>query len=156
MLQIYTTIPQDESVQPVYPPGSDLRYGTTLTEKSAEKLQVAQRAMERAMLGITLLDRKRNEWIRRNTKVVDVVATIDHRKWRWAGHVAHMDTERWTRRTLEWRPSETTRGRGRPPERWVNDIRRHACPNWMQRARNRTAWRNMEEAYVRRRTDQGL
>ena len=35
-------------------------------------LKVTQRAMERAMLGVSLHDRIRNEEIRRKTKVIDI------------------------------------------------------------------------------------
>ncbi|KAI5638478.1 hypothetical protein NE865_08944 [Phthorimaea operculella] len=77
------------------------------------------------MLGISLRDRKRNEWIRSKTKVRDVMELIARKKWSWAGHIARMEKSRWARRVLEWRPRANTRARGRPPQRWVDDIRRH-------------------------------
>ena len=40
----------------------------TLTAKMENKLAAAQRNMERSMLGITMRDRKTNEWIREKTK----------------------------------------------------------------------------------------
>uniref|UniRef100_A0A2A4J310 Endonuclease/exonuclease/phosphatase domain-containing protein n=1 Tax=Heliothis virescens TaxID=7102 RepID=A0A2A4J310_HELVI len=138
----------DQCVLPVFTYGMET---ATLTLKSAESLRVAQRAMERCMLGITLLDHKTNEWIRNKTRVRDVVNTITRWKWRWAGHIARMSEDRWTRRVMEWRPWGNTRGRGRPPQRWVDDIKTHAGPNWMQVARDRKSWKNMEEAYVRKR-----
>lgn len=52
-----------------------------LTGKSAQKLLVAQRAMERAMLSISLDEWKRNPWIRFTTKVRDVVEAIAKRNW---------------------------------------------------------------------------
>lgn len=55
-----------------------------LTGKSAQKLLVAQRAKERAMLSISLDEWKRNPWIRFTTKVRDVVEAIAKRNWRWA------------------------------------------------------------------------
>ncbi|XP_073960723.1 uncharacterized protein [Choristoneura fumiferana] len=134
----------NQCVLPVFTYGMET---TTLTEKSAEKLRVAQRAMERSMLGITVMHRKRNEWIRRVTKVRDVVEEIERNKWRWAGHIARMNHDRWARRTLEWRPRENTRSRGRPPMRWKDDICRQAGGGWMHMAVDRQAWRNGEEAY---------
>lgn len=128
-----------------------LTYGTetmTLTQKSAEKFRVAQRGMERAMLGITLRDRKTNEWIRDKTKVKDVMAIIARKKWTWAGHIARMHESRWTRRVLEWRPRADKRGRGRPPQRWTDDIRRHGGRDWMRRAKDRQDWKKREEAYI--------
>ena len=52
-----------------------LTYGSetwTLTNRMATKLKVTQRKMERIMLGITLRDKKRNEWIRNQTRVTYV------------------------------------------------------------------------------------
>jgi len=80
----------------------------TLTQKSAEK--VAQRAMERSMLGVGLRDRIPNEIIRQRTKVADVVERIATVKWAWAGHLARTRDDRWTKRVIEWPPS---RSRGR-------------------------------------------
>jgi len=39
-----------------------------LTKQTENLLRIAQRAMKRAMLGITLRDRKRSTWIREKTK----------------------------------------------------------------------------------------
>ena len=52
-----------------------MSYGTetwSFTIGLISKLKVAQRAMERAMLGVSLRDRIRNEEIRRRTKVTDI------------------------------------------------------------------------------------
>ena len=40
------------------------------------------------MLGISLRDRRRNEDIRAETKVTDVIGKIAELKWNWAGHIA--------------------------------------------------------------------
>lgn len=80
------------------------RYGAetmTLIEKSAQKLRVAQRPMEKAMLSISLYDPKRNTWISSNIKLRDVVEMSAEREWRWAGRIARMGSERWTRRLLK-------------------------------------------------------
>ena len=60
----------------------------TLTKRAIRKLQVTQRSMERCMIGITKLDKKRNQWIRNQTKVIDVIDRVKTLKWKWAGHVA--------------------------------------------------------------------
>ena len=44
-----------------------------LNNAMMDKLAVAQRKMERIMLGITLRDRKRNTWIRQETDVSDTI-----------------------------------------------------------------------------------
>ena len=123
------------------------RETNTLTKASSNKLRVAQRAMGRSMLGITLRDKHTNEWIRQQTKVVDVMTRIASLKWDWAGHIARMDDDRWTKVILQWRPPNT-RPMGRPPERWTNDIKRTAGNKWQQVAADRDEWRRRWEAYI--------
>ena len=62
----------DSCVLPVLTYGAET---LTLT-KASEKLRVTQRAMERSMLGISLRDKMTNQWIRQQTKVVDVMERI--------------------------------------------------------------------------------
>lgn len=128
-----------------------LTYGSetlTLTKKSINKIRVAQRAMERSMMGITLRDRVPNDQIRRITKVMDAVEQITHSKWNWAGHVARMSNQRWTKKIVEWRPRQDAyRSRGRPPTRWTDDVKR-VTTNWIQTAQDRHEWRLLREAYV--------
>lgn len=119
-----------------------------MTRKTANQLRVMQRAMERAMLGISLRDRQRNEDIRQRTRVVDVIERFAELKWQWVGHVARQDQAKWTAKLTHWRPRQTKRNAGRPQKRWLDDIKRQAGNRWFQRAQDRTAWRNMKEAYI--------
>ncbi|CAH2216333.1 jg18744 [Pararge aegeria aegeria] len=71
------------------------------------RLRVTQRAMERAMLGVSLRDQIRNEEIRRRTRVTDIaqrVAKLKKLKWQWAGHIARRTEGRWGLKGVEWRP----------------------------------------------------
>lgn len=128
-----------------------LTYGAetlTLTKKTAEQIRVAQRAMERSMLGISLRDRVPNKTIRQKTGLTDAIDRITRLKWNWAGHLARTTDGRWTKRILEWRPrADATRSRGRPPTRWTDDIKR-IRRNWMKAAKDRNEWRALREAYV--------
>jgi len=142
----------EQCVLPVMTYGSET---LTLTKASTNKLRVSQRAMERAMLGISLRDKKRNEWIRRKTGVTDVIHRIRSLKWQWAGHIARMDDKRWTKCVLDWRPYDRTRPIGRPPERWDDDIKRYLMrtgqttnKNWQKLAKNRETWKNLKEAFL--------
>ena len=65
------------------------------------KLGSAQRGMERLMLGISLRDRKRTSLIREKTKVKDILLAIKEQKWRWPGHVARRDDNRWNKRLTD-------------------------------------------------------
>lgn len=119
-----------------------------LTCKAVNKLQVTQRAMERAMLGISLRNKVPNEEIRRRTQLTDVSERVAQLKWRWAGHIARQSTERWTYKLTAWRPRECKRSVGRPQKRWRDDIQKIAGKNWMRAAMDRQKWKNMEEAYI--------
>jgi hypothetical protein len=119
----------------------------TLTQKSANKLRVTQRAMERAMLNVSLRDHITNRQIRQRSGVQDVIERTTRLKWNWAGHLARTQDGRWTRRIMEWRPRNYKRSRGRPPTRWTDDIKRVAG-NWLQAAQCREHWKELREAYV--------
>ncbi|KAI8431595.1 hypothetical protein MSG28_016084 [Choristoneura fumiferana] len=56
----------------------------TPTVRLIHHFKVAQRAVERAMLGVSLKDRIRNEAIRHKTKVIDIAQRISKLKWQWA------------------------------------------------------------------------
>jgi hypothetical protein len=142
----------DQCILPV------LTYGCqtwTLTKEIVNKLHVTQRAMERAMLGISLRDRRRNEWIRGVTRVTNIVQRVTELKWSWAGHVARMTDGRWTKIILQWRPWWGRRSRGRPMMRWSDDIVACASFGWMRRAQTRERWRQLGEAYVQKWTREG-
>lgn len=135
-----------------------LTYGAetlTLTKKTVNKIRVAQRAMERSMLGVSLRDRVPNTRLRQMSGVTDAIERITMLKWNWAGHIARMTDGRWTRKILEWRPRQDAfRHRGRPPTRWADDIRRIET-NWMNAARDRRRWNGLREAYVQQWTQMG-
>ena len=83
-----------EYVLPVLVYGSET---WTLKKAHMELLSVAQRKMERTMLGITLRDHKRNTWIRHQTGVNDIIYVIKKIIHGWAGHIARFNDNRWTK-----------------------------------------------------------
>jgi len=85
--------------------------------------------MERAMIGITLRDRIRNEEILRRTKVTDVLRLVAQLKCRWTGHVARQDDHMWAHRILVWRPRETKRSIGRSQRRYPECCRKELDPD---------------------------
>ncbi|GFR63494.1 endonuclease-reverse transcriptase [Elysia marginata] len=62
----------------------------SLTKIIGDKLKVAQRAMERKVLGIKIKDKIPCKNIRQQTHIKDVVLLTERQKWNWAGHVARM------------------------------------------------------------------
>ncbi|CAH2229220.1 jg2624 [Pararge aegeria aegeria] len=90
------------------------------------RLRITQRAMERAMLGVSLRVQIRNKEIRRRTRVTDIAQRVAKLKWKWAGHIARRTDGRWGSKVLEWRPRTGKRSIGWPPTRWTDDIKRVA------------------------------
>ncbi|KAL0881353.1 hypothetical protein ABMA27_001230 [Loxostege sticticalis] len=128
-----------------------LTYGaeTWVTTKAIlQKLIVTQRAMERRLVGVSLRDRMTNKWLRKESKVSDIVKRIANLKWQWAGHIARK-SDSWCKDLLEWRPWEHKRPVGRPQMRWKDDIRKVAGQNWMLVAQDRARWRGLKEAYTK-------
>ncbi|CAH2266287.1 jg17833 [Pararge aegeria aegeria] len=64
-----------------------MKYGAetwTLRVDLIHKFKVAQRAMERVMLRVSLRNEIQNDEIRRKTKVTDIAQRISKLKWQWA------------------------------------------------------------------------
>ncbi|CAH2216787.1 jg20575 [Pararge aegeria aegeria] len=73
-----------------------MTYGSeiwSLTMGLKRRLRVTQRAMERAMLGVSLRDQIRNEEIRRRTRVADITQRHEAEA---AMDRAHSSQNRWT------------------------------------------------------------
>ena len=123
--------------------------GTWSTTKELEqKLVTTQRAMERQMLHISLRDKIRNIEIRSKTKVKDILEKIKEAKWRWAGHVARMQDNKWTKRVTDWQPRSGKRRRGRQKRRWRDDLTSYLGTTWTRDAQDRRRWQLLEEGYI--------
>ena len=95
------------------------------------------------MLRITIRDRKNSAWIREQTKIKDIIQFTRQQKWRWAGHIARREDNRWNKRLMEWCPLDCKRSRKRPETRWRDDIKEFACRTWQRKARDRKLWKEM-------------
>ena len=135
----------NEYVLPVMVYGSET---WALKKAHMELLSVAQRKMERIMLGITLRDHKRNTWIRHQTGVNDIIDVIKKGIHGWAGHIARFKDNRWTKRVTEWTPREWKRRQGRPKTRWRDSLIHHLGPSWPRIARDRRLWRQFREGFL--------
>jgi hypothetical protein len=85
------------------------------------RLNVTQRAMERAKLGVSLRDRIRNYEIRKRTKVIDIARRIADLKWQWSGYIVRRTDGPWCGKGLEWRLRTERRSVG-PPTRRTDDL----------------------------------
>ena len=107
------------------------------------------------MLGISLRDRKRSTWIRKVTRVKDIIQVINQQKWRWAGHLARREDNRLSKRLTDWCPTDSKRSRKRPDTRWKDEIEKFAGKNWQILAQSRQSWKEMGKAFVQQWTYDG-
>ena len=85
--------------------------------------------------------------IRKRTRVQDIVQFVLKQKWKWAGHVARLDDNRWTQRVTKWQPREGRRSRGRQRKRWRDDLVQLKGVTWRHDAQHRQRWRSDVEGY---------
>lgn len=95
------------------------------------------------MLGIKLTDRKKNAWIRQQTKLTIVIQRTAELEWNQAGHIARATDNRWRNRLLEWRVRLGRRSVGRPNTRWKDKIKKSTGVIWIREAQNRERRKNM-------------
>lgn len=103
---------------------------------------------ERAVLGITLKDRKRNDRIRQKLRVEDNVQMITKQAWNLTGHVAKMTEERWLKKFIQWIHQEGKRHRARSNQRWIDDIKIPVGSRWFYVAHDRETFRGLRKAFV--------
>ncbi|KAK0424256.1 hypothetical protein QR680_008579 [Steinernema hermaphroditum] len=116
-----------------------------LTKSACKRLATAQRKMERRMVGVRLVDKKTNDWLRGVTKISDVAESAKKRKMKYAWKLANEDEEKWSKRLTDWRPI-VSRPLGRPRTRWRDDIRKALRTQaWQNQARRTTLrqWLNI-------------
>ena len=136
----------------------------SMTKEREHLLRTAQRKMVRKIVG-TKPARMTDEqgeasledyvlWIKRATRKAEEalakhsvpcwVEESYRRKYRWAGHVARRDDERWSRQVLCWKPVGV-RAQGRPLTRWSDALNKFfdgvsaalgQCIDWMSLAKN--------------------
>ncbi|EYC21168.1 hypothetical protein Y032_0020g34 [Ancylostoma ceylanicum] len=109
--------------------------GTWVLNRASErKLASAQRAIERRMIGIRLLDKRTNVWIRGETKVKDALNTAKEREWAYRWELAMSNNIKWSRELMEWRSNLT-----RPKARWRIVFQEvFGTRNWQNFARTTT------------------
>ena len=142
----------------------------TLTKTDENNLRTVQRKMLRSILGkgrSKLEDgtlEPRIEWKRRVTheavqvstkmRVLDWAEESRRRKWRWGGHVARRQDDRWTIKVLSFQ-MDGTRNIGRPRKRWSDEICKFFTGNfgedadWVEAAQCRDTWMQLEEEYLK-------
>jgi len=75
----------------------------------------------RHLLGITKLDKEKNQCIREKTEAQDTVKEIKRYREKWLQHVQRIDTNRITKQALQYKP-KGRRNIGRPRKRWRDQL----------------------------------
>ena len=87
----------------------------------SERLEAAQMRFLRHLLGITKLDKEKNQCIRQKLGVQNIVKEIKQYPKRWLQHVQRMDTKRLPKQALQCKP-KGRRNIGRPRKRWRDQL----------------------------------
>ncbi|KAK9877518.1 hypothetical protein WA026_018626 [Henosepilachna vigintioctopunctata] len=98
-----------------------LLYGSetwTLNTRDLSRIQAAEMRYLRSVKGCTLLDRIRNDDIRRELKIFNLCDRIREYRNCWQDHVQRMTDARLPKAAFNYRP-KGRRDRGRPRKRWL-------------------------------------
>ena len=97
-----------------------LKFGNeawALKKREEQRLESAQMKFLRHLLGITKLDKEKNQCIRQKTGAENIVKEIKQYKEKWLQHVQRMDTKRLPKQAVQYKP-KGRRNIGRPRKRW--------------------------------------
>ena len=75
----------------------------------------------RHLIGITKLDKEKNQCIRGKTGTVNIVKEIKQYQGKWLQHIQRMDTNRIPKQALQYKP-KGRRNIGRPRKRWRDQL----------------------------------
>jgi len=103
-----------------------LKFGSeawVLKERGEQRLEAAQTKFLRHLLGITKLDKEKNQYIREKTGAQNVVKEIKQYQKKWLQHVQRMDRNRIPRQAPQYtRRPKGRRNIGRPKKRWRDQL----------------------------------
>jgi hypothetical protein len=115
-------------------------------------LNIFERKVYRRILGPVYDNEKENLRILTNkdiyasVKKPTVIETIRLKRLRWFGHVQRMEENRISKRVL-YMNFETTRLRGRPRNRWQDEVREDGRivggEGWQEKVHNREEWKKL-------------
>jgi len=101
-----------------------LKFGSeawVLKKREERRLEAAQMKFLRHLLGVTKLDKQKNQCIRGKTGAQYIVKEIKQYQEKWLQHVQRMDTNRILKQTLQYQP-KGRRKIGRPRKRWRDQL----------------------------------
>jgi len=92
-----------------------------LKKREEQRLEAAQMKFLRHLLGLTKLDKEKQQCIRQKTGVQNIVKEIKQYQKKLLQHVQRMDTNRVPKKVLQYKP-KGGRNIGRPRKRWRDQI----------------------------------
>ena len=101
-------------------PKAALKFGSeawVLKKREEQHLEAPQMKFLRHLLGITKLDKEKNQCIREKTGAQNIVKEIKQYQEKWLQHIQRMDRNRIPKQALQYKPKER-RHIGRPRKRW--------------------------------------
>jgi len=124
----------------------------TLTERDRKQLNIFERKMYRRILGPVYGNEKENWRILTNKEIYarvkkpTIIETISLKGLRWFGHIQRVEGNRIPRRVL-YMNLGTTRLRGRPTNRWQDEVtedgRIVGGEGWQEKVHNREEWKKL-------------
>ena len=103
---------------------ASLKFGSeawVLKKREEQRLETAHMKFLRHLLGITKLDKEKNQCIRQKTGVQNTVKEIKQYQKKWLQHVQRMGTNRFPKQALRYKP-KGRRNIGRPRKRWRDQL----------------------------------
>ena len=92
-----------------------------LKKRGEQRLEAHQMKFLRHLLGITKLDKEKNQCIRQKTEAQNIRKEIIQYQKKWLQHVQRMDTNRLPKQALQYKP-KGRRNIGRPRKRWRDQL----------------------------------
>ena len=86
-----------------------LKFGSeswVLKKREEQRLEAAQMKFLRHLLGITKLDKEKNQCIREKTGAQIILKEIKQHQKKWLQHVQRMDTNRIAKQALQYKPKK--------------------------------------------------
>ena len=125
---------------------------STLIKRERKQLNIFERKVYRRILG-PVYDKGKENWgiltneeIYANIKKPTITETIRLHSLRWFGHVQRMEENRISKRVL-YMNLETIRPRGRPSNRWLDEVRKDGRmvggAQWQEKVYGREEWRRL-------------
>jgi len=84
-----------------------LKFGSeawVLKKREEQRLEAAEMKFLKQLLGITKLDKEKNQCVREKTGAQNVVKEIKQYQEKWIQHVQRMDTNRLPKQALQYQP----------------------------------------------------